>query len=264
MPLLLIIGAGALLGLAAYAGVHVAAHLLRKIPYFSNWPILKSADTSMTWKGALAATAAGAVALPLTIVGAGAAGAALGVEFLPPAIGTAAGTVASVGGELVDHLGLGHDSKPATPVAKPLPQTRPITPTAPAQTNTTPAPTQQQTTPPRPVVEHPLPVVKPLPKPIAQEPPAQKTPPVAPSTKEHVVVKGDTLSEIAVENHVSLSSLEQANPAIGKRKAPIAFKSSWDFIKPGDVVEVPTTPPPPSKTTGAAGALGKISLGSDK
>jgi hypothetical protein len=256
MPLLLIIGAGALLGLAAYAGVHVAAHLLRKIPYFSNWPILKSADTSMTWKGALAATAAGAVALPLTIVGAGAAGAALGVEFLPPAIGTAAGTVASVGGEIVDHLGLGHESKPVTPALKPIPTLAPVTTASPTQTKTAPTETQQ-TTPPQKKVEHPLPVVKPLPKPITQEPPAQQTP------KTYVVEKGDTLSGIAAENHVSLSSLEQANPAIGARRAPIAFKSPWDFIKPGDVVEVPTTPPA-SKTTGAAGALGKISLGSDQ
>ena len=127
MPLLLIIGAGAVLGVGAYFAAHGLAHVLTH--FGCDWPIVKSLDGPVTLKGALTSLAAGAAALPLTIWGAGALGAALGVEFLPTAIAGAAGSASAVSGEIVDHLHPQQAPVKLTPTVTVSPETS--TPVAP-------------------------------------------------------------------------------------------------------------------------------------
>jgi len=227
MPLLLILGAGALLGVGAYLGVHGIAHVLHH--FGVNWPIVRKLDGPITPLGTLASLAIGAAALPLAIEGLGFAGAALGVEFLPGAIGGAAATVATVGGDIFDHLGFGHHDKPApkpVPVVTPAPKPTPTPDPAPVVTETTTA-------------NPPLPVPAPAPD-------------VATVTT-YVVSSGDTLWGIAEDHHVSLAALEKANPQIGDRKPPAPYTSPWDYILPGEAVEIPV-----AKTAGVTAVLGKI------
>jgi hypothetical protein len=134
MPFLLILGVGAVVGVAGYLAAHGIAHVLRH--YGVEWPIFREMDGPITTRGTLTALAAGAVALPAVLYGAALLGPALGVQFLPGAIGGATGTIAAVGGELVDHV---HGKAPPTTAPKPSAILRPRT-NEPDQPRQAPAP----------------------------------------------------------------------------------------------------------------------------
>lgn len=237
MPLLLIIGAGAVLGVGAYFAAHGLAHVLTH--FGVDWPIVKKLDGPVTLKGALTSLVAGAAALPATIWGAGLLGAALGVELLPTAIAGAAGSVASVSGEIVDHL---HGKQANTTTVAP--------PTSATTTTTTSTDNSVSTSTNASVAPATSPVAssEPAPGPVVHPAPADVS-----HVDSYAVVKKDTLWAIAREHHITLGELEAANPQIGERTPPAGYSSPWDYIRVGDELTIPSV-----QATGVTKTLDKI------
>jgi len=85
--------------------------------------------------------------------------------------------------------------------------------------NTTIAPLSN----PTPAESNVSPIVN-TPQPIATPQPITTPPPPVPEMQEYTIVKGDKLSTIAGNNHVSLPALMNANPGIDPKKLKIGQK----------------------------------------
>jgi LysM repeat protein len=221
MPILAVLGIGALVGLAGYLGYHAIKHFF----FHSGW--------DLSWKGAGASVAAGAVALPALLFGSGLLAAGAGLELTPLALGGGASAIGAITGAIED---------PGQKAPKP------VAPVASASVNVVKTP---------PVVAHvsTASVAHVSTLSIAHVSTAT-APLVAVTPKEYTVVAGNTLTEIAAKLGVSLAALEKANPQIGNRPLPAnsPYTSAWNLIRPGDEINIP----PPAKSPGVTAALGKI------
>src|SRR4051794_21072013 len=86
LPILAVLGVGAVAGLAGYVGYRAFKHFVSHEPW------------DLTWKGAGASLAAGAVALPAVLFGSGILAATAGVELTPLALGGATSIVGAITG----------------------------------------------------------------------------------------------------------------------------------------------------------------------
>jgi len=252
MPILAVLGIGALVGLAGYLGYHAVKHIFFKDPW------------NLSWQGAGASLAAGAVALPAVLFGSGVLAGAAGLELTPLAIGGATSVVGAITGAV-------EDKKPAAP--------KPTAPAVDPHFNPFSDPAAVTTADNTATVDSSdaAPVASSSTAPVesstagrdqdpngkepgeGKEPPAGShpvtlPPPPAPTSTSYTVQSGDTLTSIAREAGISLKALEQANPQLIHRKLPKAYTSGWDYIRDGEKITVPA----PSKTPGLNQSLGQI------
>ena len=247
MPLLAVLGVG-----ASSVSPATSATTRSSTSFFHD-------DWNLSWKGAGASLAAGAVALPAVLFGSGVLAAASGVELTSLAMGGATAIAGATTGAIEDPSK--KVDSPA-PVQKAPVQTAPAT-TAPVDSYNPFADAAAVTT----ASDNEAPVgdlapvsssanatldVNTAPVESASAPVNDPAQPIATNPDPYTVKRGDTLTKIARENGVSLADLEKANPQLADRQLPAAYKSPWDFIRTGEQIAIP------SKTPGVKKALDKI------